>query len=206
MATLGLTKLEILNQIAEAIGLPPATALPSTGGDTTSVYARAEDTMDRVARRVLGRGWPCNTIYGKSYTAADIGGGVYTITLASTVLAVRCVAPGRYAGKLSLSGDTVYLQETGSTDFGSAVNVYLDVINDIADIATASPDVKELIAAEAAKEFQRRRKGSQTQDAFLSEEHARADIGAGRLNPSQPQPWNPAPLIAPSRSGERSER
>lgn len=192
MAVLGLTKLEMLNQVAEAIGLPPATALPSAGGDTTSIYARAEDTLDRVGRRVLGKGWPFNTVQAKAHTAS---GGGNAITVASTVLRIRCVAPGRYKDRLALQGDTVYLTDEDTTDFGSAVTVYLDLINDLADIEDASPDVKELIASEAAKEFQRRQKGSQVQDRFLTEETARADIHADRNMPEGDRTWNPAPLI-----------
>ena len=197
MAVLGLTKLEMLNQVAEAIGLPPATALPSSVPDTTSIYARAEDTLDRVGRRVLGKGWPFNTVQAKAHTAS---GGGNAITVASTVLRIRCVAPGRYKDRLALQGDTVYLMDDDTTDFGSAVTVYLDLINDLADIEDASPDVKELIAAEAAKEFQRRQKGSRIQDAFLSEETTRADIHADRNMREGDKTWNPAPLVAPSPS------
>jgi hypothetical protein len=199
MAILGLTNLEMLNQVMEAIVMPPATALPSASADTVSIYARGEDMLDRIGRRILAKGWPCNSINGKTYTST----GTPSLITITDVLKVRCTGPGRYKDKLSLQGDDLYLMDDGTTDFGTATAVILDVILNIS-IERASPDVKEIIASETAKEFQRRHKGSGTQDAFLTEEHARADIGAVRLVPADAKPFNPAPLLLGG--GQQQER
>lgn len=199
---IGLTKLEMLNQVMEAITLPPASSLPSAGSDTTSIYARGEDLLDRVGREVVSRGWAGNFVHGKELTAADVGSGVFKIDLdtavnSSNVLQLECIAPGRYAGRLSINGQYVWIMDEGTDDFGSAVSVYCHLVLSTT-LENMAPRVKEVIAAVAAQEFQRRQKGSVTQDAYLRDLAQRLDMLASHERPNIPvhPPFNQRPLTS----------
>lgn len=204
MPVLGLTKLQMLNKLLAAIGMPRATALPSDGADVTSVVYDGEQTLDEIARKVLIMGWPCNTIRNKAYTST---GSPSEIAI-TNVLRVHCTGPDRYAGRLSILGDDVYIESEGTTDFGGATTVNLDVVLNIT-LEDASPDLKERIADAAAQIFQRRQKGSQTQDGYLTEEAVLSDLFADRLVPgpaSHLPPWNQQAIISPALTGGGDNR
>jgi hypothetical protein len=208
MASPGLTKLEMLNQVLEVVSVPPVSALPSAGSDTTSIAARAEDTLDRVGRRILSHGWLCNFVSAKEYTAVDVGSSVFEISVSSDdILRAECVAPGKYKSRIAIQDSKLWIADEGTADFGAAVNVYLDVVLNI-DLENASPNLKELIAIDSAIEFQRRQKGSRTQDSYLAEARARADIAAQpeRINQAQQPAFNPQPVLLPGQQPQGGEQ
>lgn len=59
-----MTKLQAVNEMLEAVGLPAVAAL-DTGG--TSEEGEAEATLDREVERILSRGWACNTIEERTF-------------------------------------------------------------------------------------------------------------------------------------------
>lgn len=191
MATLGLTKLQAVNRILRAASLRPVTAL-DTGG--TSEAADAEDLLDEVDVELQSKGWPENTVRAQSHTAADVGGGVYKITVASDTLDIRPVGADAHR-TLVLNGDIVFDANQNTEDFGSAVVIYFDRVKEL-DFIDCSPKLKNLIAAEAARRYQQAFLNSPSRDQFLAERAALADQMVER-NPTVARqmtaPLNPRP-------------
>src|SRR3990167_1097615 len=120
MPMLGLTKLDAVNEMLEAINEPIAPALDTDG---TSEVAEAERILDRISTRVQSRGWPENTLFSKTLTPD--GGNIKAPD--------KCVWL-RPAGKnahrhLVLRGEFVYDMDADSaTAFGSTT-IDFDVIS-----------------------------------------------------------------------------
>ncbi len=178
MATLGMTKLEAVNAVLRAVGDAFVAALDTSGNSEAS---EAERILDYASELVQTRGWPANTTYAKAHTAA---GASNEITVNSDTLRIDCVAPGRYRGNLTLSGDVVYNCAEGVSNFGSAVTVYLDVVRELA-FADTPPDLRHAIVTEAAQLYRRRKMPHPAVDAMLGEEKDRADMLAARMGPGE---------------------
>lgn len=181
MAVLGMTKLEAVNLMLEAIDEEPVAAL-DTGG--TSIQGKAERILDRTSEIVQARGWPENTMTSKQHTAS--GGSV---TVGSDVLWIRAAGPDQHK-PLVLKGDKVWDR---AADALYNANVYLDIIRELA-FEDCSPKLKHTIATEASAILQRRQKGEAVNDQFLQQEALIANVGADRLKPADQWP-NVAPLV-----------
>jgi hypothetical protein len=98
---MGMTFVDAINEVVETILEFPmsGTIKPSGLSDTSSVYFRAEQFLDRENKRIQAWGWPENTQMAKEYTTADGNaaasavipgiGGHLLFTTAGEVLKVR---------------------------------------------------------------------------------------------------------------------
>ena len=178
MAVLGMTKLEAVNAILRAVGDPFVAALNTAGNSEAS---EAERLLDYASELVQTRGWPGNTTYAKAYTAA---GGSNEVTFGADTLRVDCVAPGRFRGNVTLQGDKAYICSEGTTNFGSGLTIYCDVVRELA-FEDTPPDLRHAIVTEAAQLYRRRKLPNAPIDAMLGEEKERADMLAARLGPGE---------------------
>jgi hypothetical protein len=195
MATLGLTKLNAVNEILEAVNEGPFAAL-DTGG--ASIAADAERTLDRVNIRVQSRGWPENTVYSKAYTPT---GGGFSITVSADTLSIRGAGPSGHR-TLVLNADTVYDADNQTTNFGSAAPVYLDQVR-LLNFIDCSPTLKDVIVAEAKVVFQQVRRGDPLQDQFATRARIEAENVADRPKPRiNSRPLNQTPNVAVPQQGQ----
>lgn len=162
-----MTKLEAVNEILQAIGEPPATAL-DTGG--TSDVADAERILDQEDRRVQGSGWAANTVPDKEYTPSS-----GAVSLAASVLKVRPVGVSRSL-RLAIRNGALYDLENDAANTFSGT-VHLEVVSLITFIQL--PDaLAHYIVKVAAQKFQRFKKRGEIDDAIASEELRAAKVAA----------------------------
>ncbi len=186
MATLGMTKLEAVNEMLEAKGLKRVAAL-DTGG--TSDAGTAEYVLDRIDRRIQEMGWPENTELAQSFTAA-----ANAITVASDTLWIRGSYPHTH-WRYVLRADSVFDVQANSATIATNTVIVLDRIKKLS-FADMAPRTKELIAVAAATIFQRRQRGEQSQDMWLTQEQVLVDLIADRVNSGMvPQPINAYPIF-----------
>lgn len=192
----GISKLDAVNHLLRSIGEPPYTVLPSTGSDTTSMGARAEDVLDRVSQNVQIRGGADNVRRYQTFT--PVGNEV---TLASTVLWIESC--GSSLGRqFVIRGGKVYDQVLGSSTIGSGT-IQLHVHDEIAwdDMSAAA---KATILGEAVREFQMFYRGNARVDAYLAGESAKGEtVATAPKNQAPRPPLNLSALTLPrSVSGE----
>lgn len=150
-----MTKLDAVNEMLEACGEPPVTALET--GEATDA-GEAERILDRETTRVLERGWACNTLLEKEYTPS---GGAITLTDVLTFW------PMEYETRqLSMRNGALYNNTDDTATFTDSVK--LNVIKTIT--FTYLPNMlARYIVAEAAIRFQRYLKMGTVDDAILSQ-------------------------------------
>ena len=184
MATLGMTKLEAVNEMLEAKGLKRVAAL-DTGG--TSDAGTAEYVLDRIDRRIQEMGWPENTELAQTFTPSG-----NAITVASDTLWIRGSYPHTH-WRYVLRADGVFDVQANSLTISAAI--VLDRIKKLT-FADMAPRTKELIAVAAATIYQRRQRGEMSQDAWLTQEQVLVDLIADRVNSGMvPQPINAYPIF-----------
>jgi hypothetical protein len=210
MASLGMSKLQAVNELLEAINELPVAALDSTGTWPALSYGsseagRAEMLLDRESQRFQSRGWPDNTDLCKFFalnaatnTKLDLSASPYA---ALSYIHVRAAGPQHWLD-VSLRNGLVWNNQlhtdvlTGvAVTVSGSVGVYLDAVRYI-DFAELSPRLKDAIIAHSKVVYQRRTRQSPLQDGFLSQE---AGIATVLTNPVQAkrdgQPLSPWPLI-----------
>lgn len=184
MATLGMTKLEAVNEMLEAKGLKRVAAL-DTGG--TSDAGTAEYVLDRIDRRIQEMGWPENTELAQTFTPSG-----NAITVNADTLWIRGSYPHTH-WRYVLRADGVFDVSANSLTINAAI--VLDRIKKLS-FADMAPRTKELIAVAAATIFQRRQRGEQSQDMWLTQEQVLVDLIADRVNSGMvPQPINAYPIF-----------
>lgn len=199
MAEAGVTKLEAVNDILHSLGRGTVAAL-DTGG--ASDAADAERILDRTTIKELARGWPCNTIAAKTYTST---GTPSVIDLNSVnPLRVECVGPGRYAGQISLRGSLAYIVNEGTTDFGSATTITLNVYTEVA-WADLSPDLKEVVLESAKVTFRRYYMPDADIEFRLQKEADKAELMADRLRETAFRTQNVQPILLSGSMGGGGE-
>ncbi len=117
-----MTKLEAVNEVLEALGEPPVTALDTSG---TSLEAQAENTLDRIVTRIQKRPWAINekvkvtlAFATRLLTVGAVTSGPYTYD--ETVTEATTGATGKFK---YLDGTSMYLEFTGSLAFDGATRV-----------------------------------------------------------------------------------
>jgi len=190
MASEGLTVVDAVNMMLETVNEFPISTRPSADSDTTSIARRAEDILLRETKTVLSWGWPENTTIGKEYTSGAVD--------MSNVYAAK--GSGRDAHRaFTIKDNKLWDVAAGSHTIQPMVSgdnvIYLDIIGSVSpawpeNFENGAMTTKEVIVRHAAQLFQRRLQGSQTQDAFLSQERAIADMQAKR-NPIDVDPQLP---------------
>lgn len=191
-----LTDLQAVNQMLSAVGIRQVSSASSeTGSDDASDALRV---LNRTVTEVQSRGWASNTLRSIGITAA---GGSNEITFTGTnynaraivPLRVECVAPGRWKGNVELAGDKAYVVTENTSNFGSAVTVYFDIIHELDFESECPPDLQAVIVAEAIANFKAEREGSALERARTRE--AKAELTASRLGGSVKSGDNSRPLV-----------
>ena len=198
MATLGMTKLEAVNGLLRSVDIRPVSALDPGG---SSEEAEAERVLDDVITLTCAEGFPSNMTRAKSYTAADIGGGVYKVTFGTTVLRVECVAPGRYAGQVTIREDKAYLIGEGTEDFGSAITIYADIYEDLT-WDQLPQDVKSVVYRRAIVEYRRLKMFNLEMEQMMEKDVARAELNVDKGGRSE---VGESKNLQPFVFGQRSE-
>lgn len=197
MATLGMTKLEAVNEMLRAKGDKRVSAL-DTGA--ASIAGEAEYLLDIIDRRIQEMGWPENTELNQSFTAA-----ANAITVASDTLWIRGSFPTT-AWRYQLRGDSVWDVQANSATITTGTVVVLDRIKKLT-FADMAPRTKELIAVSAATIFQRRNRGEALQDSWLAQEQILNDLMADRVNSGMmQQPVNPYPIFARAAASRQTQQ
>ncbi len=188
MADAGMTTLEAVNMVLIAAGIPRVTALDASGSAGTSTEAEAEFFLEQTSREVQARGYPENTNYGVSHTAADVGGSVYKITLGTTVLDIKAGRPGDGDRRaFSIRNGFLWDMNRNTDDFGSALVIALDLIIETPFAECAAP-LKSKIVAETAVKYQRFKQGSLARDAALTANNAVSEVSMARRTGVEPMP------------------
>ena len=183
MALIGMSKLEAVNEMLEAIGEKPVAAL-DTGG--TSTAADAERVLDRIDRRIQSMGWPENTDFAVTIVSAA------PTVVPSDTLWIRSTTQNR---NYTLRADGVYDIDAGAALTG--VTAQVDKIKKLT-FADLAPRTKDLISVAASAIFQRRWRGDPAQAMYFTEEKIVQDIVADRIKMGGVErPINPYP-ISPS--------
>ncbi|MBT97643.1 MAG: hypothetical protein CL902_03335 [Dehalococcoidia bacterium] len=224
MAYLGLSLIESINEVLESVGEPPwgQANHPShtSVADTTSIARRAEDFIRRETIRSQALGWPENTIVNLKLEAANndtvpVQGALAGTTTGATdltydILALKGSGPDAHRN-YGIRGFLLWDADNGTTAFTDGTLVYLTVAKTVADAGdteanfwpanfeNCSPQLKDLIIANAKVIFQRRIMGAMTNDAALQHEWMTADMRTPRNSPVDP-PMNLQPTLAPQSS------
>ena len=154
MATLGLSKLDAVNQILEAGGLSRVAALDSSGASGTSEQADAEFFLDRENTRIQTLGWPENTNLAKKYTPAGAGAlsgsaaiaGDGAWTAATRTLTKASAFPAKVGD--GIAGDEIYIVSgTGVKEGYYDITTHTDENSIILDHQAAISDQTNVTAA-----------------------------------------------------------
>lgn len=186
----GITKLQAVTRIVRTIGHGRPTALDTNGA---TPVANAEDVLDEVTRRYLGRGLEENTVRAKMFNL-DIGG---KLTVPTETLDVRGAGPDENRKFSIRNGELWDVSPNKSTDVigtaGEKVCLHWVYSLDWDDIL---PNTQEAITNEAAMEFQDRYRASLEQKAVLEKEAAKTDVVVRREQaPADKGPNNQFPTM-----------
>lgn len=195
MAFFGLSKLEAVCLLLQAIRLKRVSALDSTGAWPAKVYgnsnaADAEWTLDLISRQVQARGFGCNTVRAKKFTL----GGSGTISLPANTLAIIPAGPTQFRN-IGIRDDKAYDLEADTATF-AAGDYFFDVITAV-DFESLDPTVKDIVVAEAKQYFQAKERGDQNQHQINEGDRTKAELNAARPKPSaNARALNQMPLIS----------
>ena len=202
----GYTFVAALNEVVETVGEFPmaGSTKPSaqTPADTTSIYYRAEQFLDRESKRYQSQGWPENTSLAKQFTASDAAN---EISVANTILRVRSAGPDKHRSlvirddsgtqKLYDADEETFkffaVDQYGNT---SPDSVFLDVTEEL-EFQDLPPLLQDVITASSKLKFQRRMQGNPQVDAQLLQEYQMAESLLDRNKPELDQPFNIRPVI-----------
>ena len=165
-----MTTLDAVNELLEAIGEPPVTAL-DTGG--VSDEADAERILDREVKRQLTKGWVANTETDREF-ALD-GSNEIVLTDILTVL-----GPGESESRyyrLAIRNGKLYDRKENSFTF--AESVHLDVVVDL-PLTELPEKLAWYIVLEAAVAYQHYKKRGTIDDAFTKDRRQQAWLEAVR--------------------------
>ena len=213
MAIMGMSFVDGINEIIETILEFPMSGSdrPSTDGDTTSVYYRAEQFLDRENLRIQAWGWPENTRTNVAVTA-DSGEQTVTFATAGEVLKVRSAGPDSHRNlvlRMREAGESAYTSlydaDKGTFDVTDENDgtVYIDK-TELLDFEYLPPHLQDVIVARAKWTFQRRMQGNMQLDASLMQEYMQAEAASLRNKPIMDQEFNVRPALptaAPSPEG-----
>jgi hypothetical protein len=199
------TIVDAINQVVETIGEFPmgGTTRPSAGGDTTSIYWRAETFIDRAMYQVLAQGWPENTERARAFTAN--GSGLVTV---ANILSIKATGPDHYRTLVirnNAGTPTVYDADKRTFNLGASAVVYLDVTVLLTweDIPVKLADV---VVAQAKLLFQRRLQNSQLADSQMQQEYIQSEIRADRNEAKRSDlPPNTQPQFPQAGGGQREQ-
>lgn len=168
MAVLGHSKLEAVNHMLAAVGLLRVSALDTAGA---SEEGRAEYILDHHVRQTQAEGWADNMRHVTYSSGTDV-------TVGSDVLRIECVAPGRYAGNLTLKEDKLHCVTEDTNILATDVHVHewVELTWD-----QCSPTLKDRILAAATEDYVARvKQRPEVLQRVLEKQMLLADRGAQR--------------------------
>lgn len=220
MAGNGLSIVEGINEIVETIGdFPMDTGDDAPGTTGTSIYSRAQQILEREAKRILAEGWPENTEVGRRFTLNETTFVVDADDLAG-VLRVQGSGPDRHRDlvlKTHTVGEAEVLGVYDANIKGFALNipsgeesgdrddVFLDCTFDL-DFEDITPLLQDVIVAKAKMMFQRRLQGNPSVDQALQQEYIMANRAVGRNEPYLEQNFNIQDDFQAMRRGGTNDR
>ena len=199
------TIVDAINQIVETIGEFPmgGSVRPSASGDTSSIYWRAEQHLDRALQQILAQGWPENTERSRQFTAN--GSGFVTL---SNILSIKAAGPDHFRNLVirnNAGTPTVYDADKRTFNLGASATVFLDctVLLTFEDLPTKLADV---VIGQAKLLFQRRLQNSQLADSQMQQEYVQAEIRADRNEAQRSDlPPNTQPQFPQAGGGQREQ-
>ena len=159
------TELEAINTMLSTIGESPVNAVEDTGNVDVVI---ARQILQTASREVQARGWHFNT--EKNYTITPDSEGY--LVLPNTVLKVDTVYPDS-SKDVVVRGSKLYDRENHTYVFTDAVKVDMTVLLTFDEL----PEVaRNYVTIRASRIFQERVVGSDTLQAFNSQDEARAAV------------------------------
>ena len=159
------TELEAINTMLSTIGESPVNTVEDTGNVDVVI---ARQILQSVSREVQARGWHFNT--EKNYTITPDSDGY--LVLPKTVLKVDTVYPDS-SKDVVVRGSRLYDREKHTYVFTDAVKVDMTVLLTFDEL----PEVaRNYVTIRASRIFQERVVGSDTLQAFNSQDEARAMV------------------------------
>ena len=202
MAGPGFTFVEAINEVVETIGEFPMSGITKPSAlnpsDTTSIYARAEEFIDRYNKRVQSQGFPENTVFGKAYTPN--GSDNNNVDLLPTVLRLQSSGPSEHR-TLTIRVDNadqatpkIFDARLNSFNLGTET-VFVDQVELLAFV-NLTPHLQDIIISLAKVAFQRRMQGNLNMDTALMQEYAQAEAQIERnIADIASQPFNQRPMV-----------
>ncbi len=159
------TELEAINTMLSTIGESPVNTVEDTGNVDVVI---ARQILQSVSREVQARGWHFNT--EKNYNITPNSEGY--LVLPNTVLKVDTVYPDA-SKDVVVRGSKLYDRENHTYVFTDAVKVDMTVLLTFDEL----PEVaRNYVTIRASRIFQERVVGSDTLQAFNSQDEARAMV------------------------------
>lgn len=159
------TELEAINTMLSTIGESPVNTVEDTGNVDVVI---ARQILQSVSREVQARGWHFNT--EKNYNITPDSEGY--LVLPNTVLKVDTVYPDD-SKDVVVRGSKLYDRENHTYVFTDAVKVDMTVLLTFDEL----PEVaRNYVTIRASRIFQERVVGSDTLQAFNSQDEARAMV------------------------------
>ena len=159
------TELEAINTMLSTIGESPVNMVEDTGNVDVVI---ARQILQSVSREVQARGWHFNT--EKNYTITPDSKGY--LVLPKTVLKADTVYPDG-SKDVVVRGNKLYDRENHTYVFTDAVKVEMTVLLTFDEL----PEVaRNYVTIRASRIFQERVVGSDTLQAFNSQDEARAMV------------------------------
>ena len=159
------TELEAINTMLSTIGESPVNAVEDTGNVDVVI---ARQILQTVSREVQARGWHFNT--EKNYTITPDSEGY--LVLPNTILKVDTVYPDS-SKDVVVRGSKLYDRKNHTYVFKDAVKVEMTVLLTFDEL----PEVaRNYVTIRASRIFQERVVGSDTLQAFNSQDEARAMV------------------------------
>ena len=198
MAGPGFTFVEAINEVVETIGEFPMSGVvkPSdlSPSDTTSIYARAEEFIDRYNKRVQSQGFPENTVFGKAYTPN--GSDNNNVDLLPTVLRLQSSGPSEHrtltirVDQADSATPKIFDARLNSFNLGTET-VFVDQVELLA-FGNLTPHLQDIVIGLAKVAFQRR----MNMDTALMQEYAQAEAQIERnIADIASQPFNQRPMV-----------
>lgn len=200
MAEIGISKLQAVQEMMRAAGYGIPSSIP--GSADGSDEGNAEAVLDQIVEEGMVEGYEGTVRRGILIETADIGGSVYKAAVPSGVVGVECLAPGRFAGRITTRDGFLYATHEG-TDTFTANDVFYCDLYDTVDWTDLDPGVKQVLLRKAVERFVRHYRYDPNKNAKLQNEATEADYRVDRVGESDRTPKRAQ--FVPMRGGSDSQ-
>ena len=177
MAEIGISKLQAVQEMMRAAGYGIPSSIP--GSADGSDEGNAEAVLDQIIEEGMVEGFEGTVRRGILVQTADIGGSVYKAAVPSGVVGVHCLAPGRFAGRITTRDGFLYATHEG-TDTFTANDVFYCDLYDTVDWTDLDPGVRQALLAKAVERFVRHYRYDPNKAQKLSAESTEASYRVDR--------------------------